>query len=119
MFNSKKKEEEREDEVLQKEAAEVAEQAKKEEEERPAQPAAENVITDEERIEFEEYKRQKKLLEIKRLLKMIDHTLLRQTATREEIKTLCEQAKEHGFYSVCVQPVYVAECFRNLSLIHI
>ena len=115
MFNSKKKEEEREDEVLQKEAAEVAEQAKKEEEERPAQPAAENVITDEERIEFEEYKRQKKLLEIKRLLKMIDHTLLRQTATREEIKTLCEQAKEHGFYSVCVQPVYVAECFRNLK----
>ena len=110
MFNSKKKEEEREDEVLQKEAAEVAEQAKKEEEERPAQPAAENVITDEERIEFEEYKRQKKLLEIKRLLKMIDHTLLKQTATREDVRRLCKEAVDYGFYSVCVQPVYVSAC---------
>ena len=72
-------------------------------------------ISADEREEFEEFRRQKKILEIKRLLKMIDHTLLKQTATREDIRRLCREAKEYGFYSVCVQPVYVDECFRCLK----
>lgn len=67
-------------------------------------------ITPDERAEFEEFRRQKKILEIRRLLKTIDHTLLKQTATRSEIKKLCEEAVENGFYSVCVQPVYVSAC---------
>ena len=36
------------------------------------------------------------------LAKYIDHTLLAPDASREQIRTLCEEAREHGFYSVCV-----------------
>ena len=34
----------------------------------------------------------------------IDHTLLKPDATREQIARLCEEAKEYGFASVCVNP---------------
>ena len=34
--------------------------------------------------------------------KYIDHTLLKATATKEEIIKLCNEAKEYNFYSVCV-----------------
>lgn len=69
----------------------------------------------EEMAEFEEFKRQKKILEIRRLLKTIDHTLLKQTARREDIRKLCAEAVEYGFYSVCVQPVYVSACNEFLK----
>ena len=72
-------------------------------------------ISADERAEFEEFRRQKKLLEMRRLLRMIDHTLLKQTATRADIKNLCDEAREFGFYSVCVQPVYVAACCEFLK----
>ena len=36
------------------------------------------------------------------LAKMIDHTLLKPDATAEQIKTLCAEAVEHRFCSVCV-----------------
>ena len=39
--------------------------------------------------------------------KLIDHTLLKQDATPEQILKLCEEAKEHDFMSVCVNPAYV------------
>lgn len=52
---------------------------------------------------------------MRRLLRMIDHTLLKQTATRTDIKNLCDEAREYGFYSVCVQPVYVAACCEFLK----
>ncbi len=32
----------------------------------------------------------------------IEHTLLAATATEDQIKQLCEEAKSYGFYSVCV-----------------
>lgn len=38
----------------------------------------------------------------------IEHTLLRSTATPEQIELLCSEALEHGFYGVCVHPIYVA-----------
>lgn len=41
------------------------------------------------------------------MAKMIDHTNLNPTATVEDIKKLCEEAKEHEFASVCVNPIYV------------
>lgn len=63
-----------------------------------------------EMAEFEEFKRQKKILELRRMLKTIDHTLLKQTATREDVRRLCKEAVDYGFYSVCVQPVYVSAC---------
>lgn len=40
--------------------------------------------------------------------KLIDHTLLKAVATREEIKTLCDEAKQYNFKSVCVNPTHVA-----------
>ncbi|MFA6594625.1 MAG: deoxyribose-phosphate aldolase [Candidatus Buchananbacteria bacterium] len=45
----------------------------------------------------------------------IDHTLLRPEATIQEIIRLCQQAKEFGFYSVCVNPCYVTVCKRQLE----
>ena len=39
--------------------------------------------------------------------KLIDHTLLKQDASPEQILKLCEEAKEHDFMSVCVNPAYV------------
>lgn len=38
----------------------------------------------------------------------IDHTLLKPTATSEQITKLCEEALEYGFASVCVPPCYVS-----------
>lgn len=38
---------------------------------------------------------------------MIDHTLLKADATREQIATICEEAKKYVFASVCVNPTWV------------
>jgi deoxyribose-phosphate aldolase len=45
---------------------------------------------------------------------MIDHTLLKADATRQEIAGLCREAAEYRFASVCVNPTWVAECTRLL-----
>lgn len=37
----------------------------------------------------------------------IDHTLLKPDATHENIKRLCEEALQFGFYSVCINPCFV------------
>lgn len=38
---------------------------------------------------------------------LIDHTLLKQNATKEQIEKLCEEAKTYTFASVCVNPTWV------------
>lgn len=45
---------------------------------------------------------------------MIDHTLLRPDATAADIETLCREAAEFGFASVCVNPTWVLTCARLL-----
>ena len=48
--------------------------------------------------------------------KLIDHTLLKQDASPEQIVQLCEEAKEFDFMSVCVNPAYVplaAKCLEG------
>ncbi len=45
----------------------------------------------------------------------IDHTLLRPDATRAEIATLCAEARQYGFATVCVPPYFVAEAARLLA----
>lgn len=45
----------------------------------------------------------------------IDHTLLKATATSEQIRTLCAEAKEFAFKSVCVNPCWVPLCARELA----
>lgn len=47
--------------------------------------------------------------------KLIDHTLLKQDAIESEIDTLCEEAKEYDFMSVCVNPSYVKRSVDNLK----
>lgn len=37
----------------------------------------------------------------------IDHTLLKATATTHDIRQLCAEAREHQFYAVCVNPVFI------------
>lgn len=44
-----------------------------------------------------------------RLVKLIDHTLLKPEAVAEDIEKLCDEAKKHGFYSVCVNSNWVAK----------
>lgn len=51
----------------------------------------------------------------KDIAKMIDHTLLKATATPEQIRTLCAEAKEHGFASVCINPCYVPLAAQELK----
>ena len=46
---------------------------------------------------------------------MIDHTQLKAAATAAEIDTLCAEAREYGFASVCVNPVYVTRAARLLK----
>ncbi|MGB9685394.1 MAG: deoxyribose-phosphate aldolase [Rectinema subterraneum] len=45
----------------------------------------------------------------------IDHTLLKATATSEQIRTLCAEAKEYTFKSVCVNPCWVSLCASELA----
>jgi len=39
--------------------------------------------------------------------RLIDHTLLKPEATREQIQKLCAEALTHHFFSVCINPFYV------------
>ncbi|MFN8296514.1 MAG: deoxyribose-phosphate aldolase [Chitinophagales bacterium] len=48
------------------------------------------------------------------LSKYIDHTLLKATATENDIIQLCNEAKEYHFYAVCVNSCYVPLCRDTL-----
>lgn len=47
---------------------------------------------------------------------MIDHTLLKPDATKEQVMELCAEAREYVFASVCINPAFVklaSECLRG------
>lgn len=46
---------------------------------------------------------------------LIDHTLLKPDATRQNIEELCREAAEFKFATVCVNPTWVALCARLLA----
>ncbi|MGF1760814.1 deoxyribose-phosphate aldolase [Photobacterium sagamiensis] len=46
---------------------------------------------------------------------MIDHTLLLSTATTSDIETLCKEAVESHFFSVCVNPCHVKAAYQALE----
>ena len=48
-------------------------------------------------------------MDIKEILRHVDHTLLTQTATWEEIKQICDDAVSYGTASVCIPPSYVKQ----------
>lgn len=52
---------------------------------------------------------------MKNLSSYIDHTLLKADASKEQLLTLCEEAKQHRFAAVCVNPVWVKVCADALA----
>ena len=48
-------------------------------------------------------------MNVKDVLKHVDHTLLTQTATWEEIKAICDDAVKYGTASACIPPSYVGQ----------
>lgn len=49
------------------------------------------------------------------LNKYIDHTVLKATANKEDIRKLCEEARKYNFYSVCVNGCYVNDTKNYLE----
>ncbi len=49
------------------------------------------------------------------IAKMIDHTLLKPEATKQQIEEICAEAKEYTFASVCVNPTWVKYCSELLN----
>jgi len=47
--------------------------------------------------------------------RIIDHTLLRPEATAADIRKLCEEARQYGFASVCVNPYWVPLAAAELA----
>ncbi len=47
--------------------------------------------------------------------RFIDHTLLKATASEDDIRQLCREASEYNFYAVCVNSGYVKLCHELLS----
>ena len=46
---------------------------------------------------------------------MIDHTLLKAEAKREEIEIHCKEAAQYQFFSVCVNPYWISLCAQILQ----
>ena len=49
------------------------------------------------------------------LPRYIDHTLLKADAKPADIDKLCDEARQHRFFSVCVNSANVARCAKNLD----
>jgi deoxyribose-phosphate aldolase len=49
------------------------------------------------------------------LARVIDHTLLKPTATFADIDALCAEALKYDFWAVCVNPVHVKQAARRLA----
>lgn len=54
-------------------------------------------------------------MERKEILAMVDHTLLKQTATWSDIQKICDQAVTYGAASVCIPPCYVKQAAEYLG----
>jgi deoxyribose-phosphate aldolase len=54
------------------------------------------------------------VLSPEQVAKLIDHTLLKPDATAADVEKLCTEARQHGFFSVCVNPVFVPQVKRLL-----
>ena len=49
-------------------------------------------------------------MELKEILTHVDHTLLKQESTWEQIKAICDDGIKFNTASVCIPPSYVKEC---------
>jgi len=50
-----------------------------------------------------------------KIASIIDHTILKPDTTEDQVKKVCEEAKEYNFASVCVNPNYVKYVSQQLS----
>jgi deoxyribose-phosphate aldolase len=60
-----------------------------------------------------------KMLDISKLAKMIDYTMVKANTTTNDIRNLCIEAKKFGFWSVCINPCYVrlaAELLKKTNI---
>ena len=48
-------------------------------------------------------------MEKQEILSKVDHTLLKQTATWEQIKVICDEGAENQTASVCIPPCFVKQ----------
>lgn len=51
----------------------------------------------------------------KELAAMIDHTILAPSASEQDVRRLCAEAREHGFASVCANPVWAPVLAEELA----
>lgn len=49
------------------------------------------------------------------IAKMIDHTVLKAFSTREDVIKVCKEAKEYGFFSVCINPTHIELAKKELE----
>jgi len=54
-------------------------------------------------------------MDVKEILRHVDHTLLLQPSTWAEIKQICDDAVKYGTASVCIPPCYVKEAADYLQ----
>ena len=54
-------------------------------------------------------------MDVKEILKHVDHTLLKQTATCEDIRGICDDGIRYGCASVCIPQTYVAQAARYIA----
>lgn len=54
-------------------------------------------------------------MNVSEIMKLVDHTLLTQTATWEEIRIVCDDALTYGTASVCIPPAYVKQAAEYLA----
>ncbi|WMT83525.1 deoxyribose-phosphate aldolase [Terrisporobacter mayombei] len=46
---------------------------------------------------------------------MIDHTVLKAFSSKEDVIKVCKEAKEHGFFSVCINPTHIELAKKELE----
>lgn len=46
---------------------------------------------------------------------MIDHTVLKAFSSKEDVIKVCKEAKEHGFFSVCINPTHIEIAKQELE----
>ncbi|MGG5317605.1 deoxyribose-phosphate aldolase [Enterococcus sp. AZ072] len=49
------------------------------------------------------------------LNRMIDHTILKADATKDDVMKIIEEAKKYHFYSVCINPTWVSMAAKELK----
>ncbi len=49
------------------------------------------------------------------IARMIDHTILKPETSLPQIEKLCNEGKEYGFCSICVNPMWIRYCVKTLK----